>query len=43
MAQWAVAVVVAQALRDEKDRLQQMVSQVEGMLKEKESLVMTLL
>ena len=43
MAQLAVAVVVAQALRDEKDRLQQMVSQVEGMLKEKESLVMTLL
>jgi signal transduction histidine kinase len=43
MAQLAVAVVVAQALRDEKDRLQQMVLQVEGMLKEKESMVMTLL
>jgi len=43
MAQLAVAAVVAQALRHEKDRLQQMVLQVEGMLKEKESMVMTLL
>lgn len=43
MAQLAVAGVVAQALRQDKDRLQQLVQQVEGMLQEKESLVMTLM
>ncbi len=42
-AQLALAGVVAQALRQDKDRLQQLVQQVEGMLQEKESLVMTLL
>jgi len=39
----AVAGVVAQSLREDKDRLQSLVQQVEGMLQEKESLVMTLL
>lgn len=43
MAQLAVAGVVAQALRQDKERLEQMVHQVEGMLQDKESLVMTLL
>ena len=43
MAQLAVAGVVAQALREDKDRLQSLVKQIEGMLQEKESLVMTLL
>lgn len=43
MAQLAVAGMVAQALRQDKDRLEQLVKQVEGMLQEKESLLMTLL
>jgi signal transduction histidine kinase len=43
MAQLLVAGVVAQTLRQDRDRLQKLVQQVEGMLKEKESLVMTLL
>ena len=43
MAQLAVAGVVTQGLRQDKDRLEQLVRQVEGMLQEKESLVMTLL
>jgi signal transduction histidine kinase len=43
MAQLATAGVVAQALRQDKMRLEQMVSQVEGMLQEKTQMVMKLL
>lgn len=43
MAQLAIAGVVAQALRQDKDRLEQLVRRIEGMLQEKEALVMTLL
>lgn len=43
MAQLAIGGVVAQALRQDKERLEQLVHQVEEMLQEKESLVMTLL
>jgi signal transduction histidine kinase len=43
MSQLAVAGVVAQALREDKNRLQRLVKQIEEMLQEKESLVMTLL
>lgn len=43
MAQLTIAGVVVQALRQDKDRLEQLVNSVEGMLREKEALVMTLL
>ena len=43
MAQLAIAAVLVQALRQDKERLEQLVQGIEGLLKEKESLIMTLL